>query len=474
MNLYKNKIIITFDKGTLLLDIPRLYSPQSIFKEIEYEYDTIMRKFRCNALHYSYIIDYLAKNKIDLESTVSKWNPVKLGKINLPNLRVEQLDAIANWLNTKKGVIIMPTGSGKTVVALSIMQKLSISTLIISPVRDLMYQWQRKISDGLGYDPGIIGDNIFNIQPISCTTYHSAYLHMDKIGDKFGLIIFDECHHLPGLNRRDSALMSPAPFRMGLTATPERSDDLHKDLPKLIGPTVYNISISELAGNVLADYDIFRIPVTLNSDEQFAYNSAGTLIKNYIFNKTQELKDIGEKGEYSWIDLIKDTTKDPEARKVQQAFYFKKSIEDRAAEKFRVLEDLFRLHFGEPIIIFAGSNAMARDVSIRFLIPCILSHSKKKERLDILRGFEDGTYPAIIANQVLDEGVDIPIVKIAIVLGGESSSRQAKQRLGRILRKVGNRKGKLYEIVCTDTSEVKKSRKRRDSDAYKRTLRCKL
>jgi superfamily II DNA or RNA helicase len=72
----------------------------------------------------------------------------------------------------------------------------------------------------------------------------------------------------------------------------------------------------------------------------------------------------------------------------------KQLLEDRAVEKLRLLEDLFRLHHGTPMIIFAGSNAMARDVSDRFLIPCLLSHSGKAERLDYLEGLRDGIYPA--------------------------------------------------------------------------------
>jgi len=70
---------------------------------------------------------------------------------------------------------------------------------------------------------------------------------------------------------------------------------------------------------------------------------------------------------------------------------------------------------------------------------------------------------------VLDEGVDIPAAKIAVVVGGSASTRQAKQRLGRILRKSGGKTGILYEIVCEDTTEVQRSRKRRSSDAYKGT-----
>jgi superfamily II DNA or RNA helicase len=146
----------------------------------------------------------------------------------------------------------------------------------------------------------------------------------------------------------------------------------------------------------------------------------------------------------------------------------KKAIEDRAEEKLRVLEDLFRLHLGEPCIVFAGSNAMAREVSTRFLIPCLLSHSRKGERLDVLQGLESGIYPALVANRVLDEGVDLPAVKVAIVIGGLASSRQAQQRLGRVLRKSGTSRAVLYEVVTADTNEVRRARQRTRSDAFDR------
>ena len=66
-----------------------------------------------------------------------------------------------------------------------------------------------------------------------------------------------------------------------------------------------------------------------------------------------------------------------------------------------------------------------------------------------------------------------PEVKVAIVIGGTASTRQAKQRLGRILRRRGNAKAKLYEIVTAETNETLRSRKRRRSDAYTKTRRFK-
>ena len=90
--------------------------------------------------------------------------------------------------------------------------------------------------------------------------------------------------------------------------------------------------------------------------------------------------------DFTWEKLCSESVRSPESRRAMRAYHAKKSIENRAEEKLRVIEDLFRLHAGEPCLIFAGSNAMARDVSLRFLIPCLLSHCGKKERLDVLQG----------------------------------------------------------------------------------------
>jgi superfamily II DNA or RNA helicase len=258
--------------------------------------------------------------------------------------------------------------------------------------------------------------------------------------------------------------MSAAPRRLGLTATPERSDGRHLDLEWLIGPVVYEMPMSEAKGQVLADYEVVRIPVHLSAGEQARYDRLSMAVRRYMAERRKD------DPKYSWQDLCAETGKTPAARAALKAYRAKKAIEDRAEDKLRLLEDLFRLHVGEPVIVFAGSNSMARDVSHRFLIPCLLNHCGKKERLEILQGLEQGTYGALVANQVLDEGVDLPEVKVAIVIGGMASSRQAKQRLGRILRKRGNTKARLYEIVCADTKEEQRSRQRRASDAYEGTI----
>ena len=459
---------LSFSGGTLLLRGISSTCISHWFDPGSWQWDPRASGWRCDALLYESVRQRLGQRQRDFCDRVANWRKVRWGGRRLPQLRSEQQAALAAWNERRRACVVMPTGTGKTEVALSLMAESSVSTLVVAPVRDLMYQWHRRIAESLGYDAGIIGDNVYRVHPVSVTTYDSACIHMPRLGDRFRLIIFDECHHLPGPVRSDAARMSAAPMRLGLTATPERSDGRHVDLEWLIGPVAFELPLSAVRGQTLADYDVFRIPVHLSNPEQRRYERLTGEVRRYMAERRKTEPD------FDWEDLCAESASAPEARRALKAYFAKKSIEDRADEKLRVLEDLFRLHLGEPCLVFTGSNAMARDVSRRFLIPCLLNHCGKHERREILHGLETGVYPALVANQVLDEGVDLPEVKVAIVLGGLASTRQAKQRLGRILRKSGNARATLYEIVTADTGDERRSRRRRQSDAYQGTRHCRL
>ena len=434
---------------------------------VPWSFDARASVWRCDALHYADVRQDLDDRCFGFDDRVRVPDAVAWPNVQLHSLRPEQHQAVEAWSKTGRGVVVMPTGTGKTEVAMSIMAEAAVATLIVAPIRDLMYQWHRRIDKGLGYNAGVLGDGSHDIKPITVTTYESACIHMERIGDQFGLIVFDECHHLPGRVRSDAARMCTAPLRLGLTATPESEAGKLLDLDPLVGPVVHQMSIAEARGTSLAEYDVVRIPIHLSETERRRYDRLSNEIRHYILERTKA------DPWFTWKELCRETNDDPAARRALAAYHAKKSIEDRAEEKLRVLEDLFRLHGSEPMIIFVGSNAMARDVSLRFLVPCLLNHCGKEERLDALQGLEAGIYPAVVANRVLDEGVDLPEVKVAVVIGGGSGGRQAKQRLGRVLRKSGSARAILYEVVCSDTNEEDRSRRRRRNDAYAVTRRRK-
>lgn len=459
---------LAFDRGTLTLESRDASAFRVVQQRVTWVTDERTASasgeqfWRTDAMAYTRVREASDAANLPLDDNVPAWESVTWPNARLRALRPEQMSAAAEWKNRgRAGIIIMPTGTGKTEVALSLMHDLSVSTLIVAPIRDLMYQWHQRIQTTLGYNAGIIGDNTFNFRPVSVTTYDSAYIHMEKLGNRFAFVIFDECHHLPGRIRKDAARMSAAPYRLGLTATLERSDGGHEELMGLVGPVVYRMRLEEAAGQTLAEYETFKIKVHLQEDERSAYDKASEVVRKFYMAIKEEMSS------FNWNeDIHALAAQRPDARLAWRAYRGKCMIEDRASEKLRILEDLFRLHAGSQTIVFTGTNHMAREISRRFLVPCILHHCRKHERTEILDGFRSGAFPVIVANEVLDEGVDLPSAKVAIVLGGHTTTRQSVQRLGRVLRRHGNEKAFLYDVFCADTNEVRRSKRRQACDAY--------
>jgi superfamily II DNA or RNA helicase len=131
--------------------------------------------------------------------------------------------------------------------------------------------------------------------------------------------------------------------------------------------------------------------------------------------------------------------------------------------KLRVLADLLGQHFPERTLIFTADNATVYRISHELLIPAITHQTPVKERHKVLTKFRTGEYKTLVASHVLNEGVDVPDARIAIILSGTGSEREYIQRLGRVLRK-GTEKNKLamlYEVVAENTTEERTSMRRK-------------
>ncbi|MBE9047136.1 ATP-dependent helicase, partial [Pleurocapsales cyanobacterium LEGE 10410] len=136
--------------------------------------------------------------------------------------------------------------------------------------------------------------------------------------------------------------------------------------------------------------------------------------------------------------------------------------------KLRTLIDLIEQHQQERILIFTNDNATVYRISQQFLIPAITYQTPVKERHDILTRFKAGEYKTLVASHVLNEGVDVPDARIAIILSGTGSTREYIQRLGRVLRKgnTSNKQAILYEVVTENTSEERTSERRHGEPNY--------
>jgi superfamily II DNA or RNA helicase len=285
---------------------------------------------------------------------------------------------------------------------------------------------------------------------------------MDHLGAKFGLVVFDEVHHLPSEAYKHAAIACLAPFRLGLTATPERTDGREAVLDDLVGPVVYRKDIVDIRGEFLADYEIERRFFDLTPEERVAYDEERALYIGFL--RAQGISLAAPDG---WGRFLAESSRTKEGRRAFLAFRTQRALAFAASEKFAFLEELFTNHASDRTLLFTQDNATAYRISEHFLVPVITHRTRPSERIAILRGLSEGTYNAIVTSRVLNEGVDVPDANVAVIVSGSGSVREHVQRLGRILRKKDGKHALLYELVTSETSEAKTSDRRREHSAYR-------
>lgn len=448
---------LKYDRGTLLIHPPPPGKDWIDFAT----WDDRVEKFRIPAMHYRSFVERLQQAGTAFIDEARDFSELVLTPtLDTREPYPHQQEALLAWKKARRqGVIVLPTAAGKTYVAQLAIQSTPRTTLILVPTIDLMHQWYAQMLAAFpGIEIGLLGGGSRDRSPILIATYHSAAIHAEALGNRYALLIFDECHHLPTDFFRVIAEYAIAPYRLGLTATPDRSDGSQSDLDTLIGSIVYQKAVDDLTGNALAQHEVRQIKVKLSEHERQRYDKAIQVRNDFLARK-----NISLGGLQGWQQFVQTSAQSPEGRRAMLAHREAKDLSAGTEGKLRVLADLIAEHFPDAILIFTNDNATVYQISKSFLIPALTHQTPVKERHDILTRFKEGEYKALVTSHVLNEGVDVPEVKIAIILSGTGSEREYVQRLGRILRKgkAGNKLAILYEIVAEDTSEEGTSRRRK-------------
>lgn len=451
---------IRFNAGTLeLRGAPRGFTglfPQAVE-------DPRDRCLRCVALHYRPLVALLHQKSIPYADKARTYErisfPSAAGREPFPH-QAQAVDAW--WKAGGRGVVVLPTGTGKTFTAILAIIRAGRSTLVVAPTLELVSQWRTELERNLGMPVGAVGGGERDWKPVSVITYDSAHLLVDHWGPRYGMIVFDEAHHLPGATYRHAATGAIAPFRLAITATPERTDGGEHLLQALVGPLVYRREITELAGEYLASYTTRRIWVDLKPDEREAHDAAREKYRAFVAER-----GIDTGSPSGWREFITAASRDPEGRDAFKAYREQRRIVQRAEAKFEKLEELLRRHAGERMLVFTADNATVYDLARRFLVPALTHRTKPAERRELLAAFHSGDLPVLATSRVLNEGVDVPAASVGVVLSGSGTPREHVQRLGRILRRSGDKQACLYELVVRDSGEAAISKRRRDHDAYR-------
>lgn len=393
---------------------------------------------------------------IDLEGlTAEKDLGVKL-EFN-GELRPYQREALDKWIENKfKGIIALPTGSGKTIVALAALAQVSKRALIVTFTKEQMFQWKDMIARFLNISREYVG--LFygedkSISQITISTYQSAYKNINVLGKYFSLLIVDECHHLPADKFKAIAVGCIAPYRLGLSATVVREDGRHTELFPLMGGVIYHKSASELSSmGYLAKFRVITVKVRPTKDEVNEYVELRKTYKSIVGDRRfDEVLELAKMGNAKAIEALRIHSK------MRMLIAFSKSKIEKAVEIVR--EELEK---GSKIIVFTQFVEQAKKLSQELNAGLLIGEMNSDERKKILSDFKASQSSVLVVTTVGDEGLDIPDANVGVIVSGTGSRRQFIQRLGRLLRpKGGDVEARLYEIVVEGTLDELVARRRK-------------
>lgn len=443
---------LSYDRGSVLVETDPGDPPPDAGPGLAW--DDRVGRFRAPAYRYRALrrAARAAPGRLDDRLRLRTVPPVVLSP---PELRDDQGVALEAWVQAGgRGLVVMPTGAGKTRVALAAMARVGRPALVLVPTRALMVQWAEALRAQGFDDLGLLGDGHRECGPVTIATYASASRHMPRLGDRFALLVVDEVHHFTSHGLGDVLRMCAAPARLGLTATLPRDPDHVARLRDLLGEVVCHSRIGDMSGRQLAPFEVAVLHVDLDPAERVRYDEADRPLRAAWRSWTRAFPGG------RWSEFLKELGTTSEGRRLLIAHREVHEVVASAARKIAIAREVLRRHSADRTLVFTASNRFAYAVSEALLIPAVTCHVTGGERRWILDAFREGALRALVSTRVLNEGLDVPDARIALILGGGAGPREHIQRVGRVLRSRPGKRALVYEVVCAGTFEQRQSFRR--------------
>lgn len=350
------------------------------------------------------------------------------------SLRPYQKQAVDSFWKNKEcgsgfGTIILPCGSGKTLVGIGVLERAQTHTLILSPNANAVKQWIRELLNRTTLTPDEIGEYTGEkkeIKPVTVTTYQiltwrktkeDEFLHFKIFREKnWGLIIYDEVHLLPAQIFRTTAELQ-AVRRLGLTATLVREDRQEDMIFSLIGPCRFNMFWKELEKEGwIAKAFCHEIRIPLPRDRRLEYATS------------------------------------------QKRARFRIAAEN--PDKQACVHELLEKHKNDSVLVIGQYLDQLKQLAEQLPYPLITGRLPSRKREELYDRFRQGEVKVLLVSGVANFAIDLPDASVGIQISGTFGSRQEEaQRLGRILRPK-EKPAYFYSLISQNTSEEEYSMKR--------------
>ena len=342
-------------------------------------------------------------------------------------VRPSQWYSVQRWYQEGKpagghGVVVLPCGAGKTIVAMAAMATVNTHTLILATNQAAVNQWERELLERTWLTPDQVGTYTGSrkeVKPVTIATYQIltwrrsrqedfAHLHIFRDHD-WGLLVYDEVHLLPAPVFGATAELQGR-RRLGLTATLVREDGREGDVFSLVGPKRYDMPWQDLEQDGwIAEARCWEVRVPFRNGEETRYEKASE----------------NEKFRMAALNPV----------------------------KLGVVEELVKRHKGDNVLVIGTYLEQLHQIARKLRAPLITGKTPQHRREDLYAKFRDGRIKLLVVSKVANFSIDLPDANVAIQVSGSFGSRQEEaQRLGRILRpkKAG---ADWYTVVTGDTKE---------------------
>ncbi|HVZ34798.1 MAG TPA: DEAD/DEAH box helicase family protein, partial [Polyangiaceae bacterium] len=389
---------VSFDRGTLRVD----GDLEPLMEALRF--DARAGFHRASSHRYVELLTRARECGLEIDDRIAAASPVRHTPCAAPELRPYQEQALAAFDRFGgRGIIALPTGSGKTRVACAALARSGQSAVVLVPTRVLLDQWLALLRAHFNDPIGAVGDGMRSICRITVMTFESAYRCLDRFGDRFGMVIVDEAHHFAGGMRAEALEMCPARVRLGLTATPPIPDsEGAKRLRELIGPVVFQLEIADLAGRDLAPLQLVRLPVALTPTERAKYQHDITPFTRLRRELRRANPDI------DWLSCAQAIARMPGGAEALAGMYRARDLAAFPAAKRVCVQALLARHRGDRTLLFTAAAEHAYEIATEALIPVITAEVSRRERDAILAAFRERRVRAVCSARVLNEGVDVP------------------------------------------------------------------
>ena len=361
----------------------------------------------------------------EIDYKMSPGFPVQFSELKITPFPFQE-EAADIFAKTGQGGVIAPCGAGKTEIAIVAMSKLQVSTLILVHSKDLMKQWQDRIQSRLGYTAGIIAAGKVSIKPITIATVQSLYSNSgimkytaETFYRQFGLVILDEAHHAPAKSWMVILAKCPAARRLWLTATENRRDGLGPLIPLSCGKIIYRIKHADLLllNRILPPTYIQHNLTFLN----------GTFKKKALIDG--EPKDILDKTLLDKVIRYNTDRTTAIVKNIMLDYHAGRTIlalSQKSVALCEAIHDQIMLQNVVPLILVAsGKYAVTKDT----------------EREALFNKIREGKSRILIATNIAEEGLDLPMLD-SIHLTYPSG--ECEQAVGRVCRV---KEGKVDALV---------------------------